>query len=198
MFAILVLPLSDHEKTFVYHNTFWGGNDSNAVLVLSRYARTFRKVMPFYVINNIFKDHPWYVTKSHEVTGPNLLYAFVEQNKPRRDADILKQNKVLGVKESEKIWNQNGMPGLPDLSLASDSPALNAAVDVSKPFTVNGKTFPALPGFKSGYFKGKAPAYGALQSGEDMTFFNERFVKALDAMKMLAGYGIKMPVPQIR
>ena len=190
--------LSDHEKTFIYHNTFWGGNDSNAVLVLSRYARTFRKVMPFYVINNIFKDHPWYVTKSHEVTGPNLLYAFVEQNKPRRDADILKQNKVLGVKESEKIWNQNGMPGLPDLSLAPESPALNAAVDVSKPFTVNGKTFPALPGFKSGYFKGKAPAYGALQSGEDMTFFNERFVKALEAMKMLAGYGIKMPVPQIR
>ena len=47
--------LSDHEKTFVYHNTFWGGSDSNGVLILSRYARTFRKVMPFYVINNVFK-----------------------------------------------------------------------------------------------------------------------------------------------
>ena len=187
--------LSDKEKTFVYHNTFWGGNDSNAVLILSRYARTFRKVMPFYVINNIFKDHPWYVTKSHEVTGPNLLYAFVEQNKPRRDNDVLKQNKVLTVRETEKIWNKNAIPGLPDLSLAPDSPALDSAVDVSKPFTVNGRTYPALPGFNKGYFKGKAPAYGALQSGEDMAFFNGKFRKAAEAMKMLSNYGIKMPVP---
>ena len=190
--------LSDHEKTFVYHNTFWGGNDSSAVLILSRYARTFRKVMPFYVINNIFKDHPWYVTKSHEISGPNLLYAFVEQNKPRRDKAVLKQNKILGVKESEKLWNKNAVPGLPDLSLAPDSPALNAAVDISKPFTVNGKKYPALPGFKKGYFKGKSPAFGALQQHEDMAFFKEKFRKTSEAMKMLSTYGIKMPVPGVK
>jgi hypothetical protein len=138
------------------------------------------------------------VTKSHEISGPNLLYAFVEQNKPRRDKAVLKQNKILGVNASEKLWNKNAVPGLPDLSLAPDSPALNAAVDISKPFTVNGKKYPALPGFKKGYFKGKSPAFGALQQHEDMEFFKEKFRKTSEAMKMLSTYGIKMPVPGVK
>ena len=190
--------LSDHEKTFVYHNTFWGGNDSNAVLILSRYARNFRKVMPFYVVNNIFKDHPWYVTTSHELTGPNLLYNFKAFNKSRRDKKVLEFNKIANVEDTENIWNRNGLAGLPDLSLAENSPALSGAVDVSKPFTVNGKKYPALPGFKRGYFKGKNPAFGALQQHEDMTFFNERFCKNVAAMKMLSTFGIKMPVPGVK
>ena len=190
--------LSDHEKTFVYHNTFWGGNDSSGVLILSRYARTFRKVMPFYVINNIFKDHPWHVTQSHELSGPNLLYNFKAFDKPRRDKKVTESNKIVNVKDSENIWNKNGLAGLPDLSLAENSPALAGAVDVSKPFAVNGKKYPALPGFNKGYFKGKSPAFGALQQHEDMAFFNERFRKTAAAMKMLSTFGIKMPVPGVK
>ncbi|MBR2910979.1 MAG: hypothetical protein IKC05_05170, partial [Lentisphaeria bacterium] len=85
-----------------------------------------------------------------------------------------------------------------DLSLAENSPALSGAVDVSNPFTVNGKTSPALPGFKRGYFKGSTPAFGALQQHEDMTFFNERYRKTTAAIKMLQRFGIKMSVPGIK
>ena len=37
---------------------------------------------------------------------------------------------------------------------------------------MNGRDYPALHGFKPGYFKGKAPAAGALQFGESQ----ERFI----------------------
>jgi hypothetical protein len=68
----------------------------------------------------------------------------------------------------------------------------------SSDYTVNGKKYPALPGFKKGYFKGKSPAFGALQQHEDMAFFKEKFRKTSEAMKMLSTYGIKMPVPGVK
>ena len=111
---------------------------------------------------------------------------------------MAKVNKIVSVKESAGIWKSKGLPGLPDLSLAAGSPAAGAGVDVSRPFTVNGKEYPALPGFAKGYFKGKAPAAGALQSHEKMTYFNEKFRKTEAAMKMLAAFGIKMPVPGVK
>jgi hypothetical protein len=138
------------------------------------------------------------VTTSHELTGPNLLYNFNAFNKPRRDKKVPEFNKIVSVKDTENIWNKNGLAGLPDLSLAENSPALSGAVDVSKPFTVNGKTYPALPGFKKGYFKGSTPAFGALQQNEDMAFFNERYRKTTATIKMLQRFGIKMPVPGIK
>ncbi|MBQ7207279.1 MAG: right-handed parallel beta-helix repeat-containing protein [Lentisphaeria bacterium] len=190
--------LSDHEKTFIYHNTFWGGRDTGVPFTVSRFSRTFRKVMPFFVINNIFKDHPWHATDSHELAGPNLLYQFQAPDKPRRDKKVPKLNKVVGVKDSAGIWKEKGLAGLPDLSLAENSPALSGAVDISKPFTAGGKEYPALPGFESGYFKGEVPAFGALQQHEDMTFFNERFRRTVSAMKTLSSLGISMPVPGVR
>ena len=187
-----------NEKTYIYHNTFWGGNDDHVSFTVSRHARTFRRVMPFFMINNIYKNHPWLSTTSHELAGPNLLYSFKKQDKNYRDKKVPKINKVVGVKESEVIWNRNDLPGLPDLSLAQGSPAARAGVDISQPFTVNGKTYPALLGFKPGYFKGSAPAAGALQEHESMAFFADKFKKAVSAMKMLEGFGIKMPVPGIK
>ncbi len=196
--TMTIPKLSDHEKTFIYHNTCWGGRDSQVPFTVSRFSRSFRKVMPFFLINNIYKDHPWHSTTSHELAGPNLHYLFEAFDKPRRDKKVPELNKVISVKDTENIWNKNGLAGLPDLSLAENSPALSGAVDVSKPFTVNGKTYPALPGFKKGYFKGSTPAFGALQQHEDMAFFNERYRKTTAAIKMLQRFGIKMPVPGIK
>ena len=71
------------------------------------------------------------------------------------------------------------------MTLTKNSPALEAALDVSRPFTVRGKTYPALPGFKPGYFKGKAPAAGALQEGESAQRFVGMYKKTEAAVKML-------------
>jgi hypothetical protein len=59
-------------------------------------------------------------------------------------------------------------------------------VDISRPFTVNGKNYPALPGFEPGYFKGKAPAAGAFQQGEDAKKFIAMHEKAEKAISMLS------------
>ena len=179
----------DAGKIYLYHNTFWGGVDNgwNCAFGVRVYSRRFRMVMPFFVFNNIFKDNPLLEVETHEVPGPNVLYAFNGKAaaQPRREPAVAKVNKVLGVEPSRNLWNKKDLPGLPDVTLAPDSPALGAAVDVSKPFTVNGKSLPALPGFKPGYFTGKAPAAGALQKGESMARFIAMHRRAEAAIRML-------------
>lgn len=165
----------DAGKFYIYHNTFWGGYDKGWICGFDvvDYSKRFRMVMPFHVVNNIYKDNPILRASTHELAGPNLLYVFDETVSalPRREPDVVKFNKVLDIKASQKIWNKNDLPGLPDLTLAPHSPALEAGIDISKPFMVRGKEHPALPGFKPGYFKGKAPAAGAFQAGESMDRF---------------------------
>ena len=165
----------DPGKIYIYHNTFWGGYDKGWICAFNvrRYSDLFRTAMPFYVVNNIYKDNRILGVKTHELAGPNLLYVFdgTVSVRPRVDPEVDKVNKVLDAKESRKIWNKHDLPGLPDLTLAPDSPALEAGIDISKPFTANGKQYPAFPGFKPGYFKGKAPAAGAFQAGESMDRF---------------------------
>ena len=179
----------DAGKFYIYHNTFWGGVDSNwnYAFRVRPYSLRFRMVMPFFVFNNIFKDNPLLEVKTHEVAGPNLLYVFDEKvsRMTRREPEVLKIDKVLDAKASQTIWNKNDLPRLPDLTLAPNSPALGVAVDVSKPFILNGKNFPALPGFKPGCFKGRAPAAGALQQGESMADFIALHRRAEAAVKML-------------
>ena len=51
---------------------------------------------------------------------------------------------------------------------------------------MNGKNYPALPGFAPGYFKGKAPAAGAFQQGEDAKKYIDMHMKAEKAIAMLS------------
>ena len=180
----------DAGKFYIYHNTFWGGHDKgwNCAFYVRYLSKRFRMVMPFYELNNIFKDNPRLGVKTHELAGPDLLYTFDANaiGKFRSEPEIVKNNKVLDLKASLTIWNKNDLPGLPDVTLAPNSPALEAGVDISRPFTVNGKSYPALPGFAPGYFKGKAPAAGALQAGESMERFIVLHRRAEEAVKMLS------------
>ena len=179
----------DAGKFYIYHNTFWGGNQRNTYFPpfpVSYLSERFRMAMPFHLVNNIFKEHCNWRIRAHEILAGNLFYVFFEDPKLKcKDSAVAKFNKFLNLKQSERIWKGGGLPGLPDLSLAPDSPALGTGVDVSRPFTVNGKNYPAFPGLKPGYFKGGAPAAGALQEGESMAFFNGLFLKGEKAVKML-------------
>ena len=178
----------DGGKIFIYNNTFWGGIEgSTALFSVNVYYKRFRSSLPFFFINNIIKDNDRLSTVTHYLTGPNLLYVF-DHDIPlekRREKDVAKINKIVNLKDSQLIWNKNDIPGLPDITLAPNSPALEAGVDVSKPFTVNGKDYPAFHGFKPGYFKGRAPAAGALQAGESEEKFIAMHLRAENALKML-------------
>ena len=47
--------------------------------------------------------------------------------------------------------------------LPADSPARNAGLDLSRPFTLDGVSYDPLPGMEPGYFSGSAPHIGAVQ-----------------------------------
>ena len=177
----------DAGKFYIYHNTFWGGSYIVPAFSVKHLQEKFRMVMPFFVVNNIYKDNWRLWTGTHELAGPNLLYTFPKTppTYPRKDRRIPVLNRIADPAATERIWNRNGLPGLPDLTLAAGSPALGVGVDVSRPFTVDGKKYPALPGFKPGYFKGKAPAAGALQEGESMARFIHMYRRTEAAVKML-------------
>ena len=65
--------------------------------------------------------------------------------------------------QDQLLWDITGMP---DFRLPENSTARAIGIDLSKPYTIDGQTYPALPGMKPGYFSGKAPDAGALQYGE--------------------------------
>ena len=177
----------DGGKFYIYHNTFWGG-ERTAAFTVAYLRNRFRASLPFFVFNNIFKDAPQLDTTGHWLAGPNVLYTFGPDltAKERRDPAVPQVNKVVPAARTSSIWNRNDLPGLPDLTLAPGSPALEAGIDLSRPFTVKGKTYPALPGFSPGYFKGKAPAAGALQEGESMARFIDMYRRSENVLKMLA------------
>ena len=175
----------DAGKIRIYHNTFWGGSDFTRGFTVRYLARRFRMKMPFIFVNNVMKGSHLLDTYSQTLFDGNLLYTFdpkVRQAK-QLDKEVAKRNKVIGVEASELMWNRNDIPGLPDVTPAENSFARECGIDISREFTVNGETFPALPGFVPGYFKGKAPDAGAFQYGEDMGKFIQMHRKMEELVK---------------
>ena len=178
----------DAGKIYIYHNTFWGGNDGGSPLfTVTNLSKRFRMPLPFFVVNNIIKDNPRWSVVTHDLPGPNLLYVFDKDIslEERREKDVAKINRIVNLQDTKRIWNKNDIPGLPDMTLAEGSPALEAGIDISQPFAANGKQFQAFHGFKPGYFKGKAPAAGALQFGESQERFIAMHQRAEAIVKML-------------
>ena len=177
----------DAGKIYIYHNTFWGGGDFDGGFSVGYLSRRFRMVMPFFFVNNIIKGVPRHESLTQELFNNNLLYTFNQKARDAnpRDPRVAQVNHLIGLDETGRIWNKKDLPGLPDVTLSKDSPALGCGIDISKPFTANGKKFPAFPGFAPGYFKGKAPAAGAFQAGESQQKFCEMHKKAERAVAAL-------------
>lgn len=177
----------DPGKIFIYHNTFWGGGDWAPGFDVGYLFRRFRTVMPFYFVNNIVKGSHRWNPHAQELQAGNLIYGYpgAVNKTPLRYPEMKKDNILIPETESSSIWNKQQIPGLYDLTLAAKSPALSAGIDISRPFTYNGKKFPAFPGFAPGYFKGSRPAAGAFQAGEDQKMFIDMFSKAQKAMQII-------------
>ena len=164
----------DAGRFYIYHNTFWGGQDGGYGLSVDRHSRMFRMALPFYFINNIVKFCPRHNSKTLDAMEGNLFYLFgpsVMPDSKVRDPGLYKINRSIGIVKHEKIWNKKSVPGLPDVTLAAGSPALECGIDITKSKVYNGRKLPVLPGFTPGYFKGKAPAAGALQPGDSQSKF---------------------------
>lgn len=176
----------DPGKIWIYHNTFWGGNDFSPGFTVLYLAKRFRERMPFFFINNTVKWANRMESRSQPIFDGNLLYTLAAEARRGKlaDPDIPRRNRAVGFEESKKLWNKNDLPGLPDVTLAVDSPAKNCGIDISRSFSVNGETFSALPGFAPGYFKAASPDAGALQYGENMQKFIRMHRQADEFLKM--------------
>ena len=177
----------DPGKFYIYHNTFWGGQNNTPGFSVSIFHSRFRSVMPFVFVNNVVKGtyrwHPF----AQEMMAGNLFYNFPSSvsRQPLRYPEIKKDNVFIDEKSTSTLWNNKKIPGLYDVTLAKNSPALGVGIDISKPFTYKGRKYPALPGFAPGYFKGKAPAAGAFQEGESQAHFVKMYQKALKAIEIV-------------
>ena len=185
----------DPGRFYIYHNTFWGGQDGGYGLQVDRLARIFRSVLPFYFINNIVKFCPRHNSRWIDAMEGNLFYLFGPsemKDKSLRDPGLYKVNRSIGIVKHEKIWNNRGKYGLPDVTISANSPAEASGVDINKvKLGKDGRQMPPLPGFKAGYFKGKAPAAGAFQVGESQEKFFDMHRKTEKIIAFIEGLSKK-------
>ena len=144
---------------WVYHNSFSGGaagfEVSNSIgLPRVRF------------LNNIFSNMEYYHTyELGFVTNKSMLGVF-DYNlviPPFPSYPITTDPAWFGVhnkKLQNPIWST---AGIPDFVLPSGSEAIDAGIDLSRQFAIDGVAYPGLPGMNEGYFSGSAPDIGACE-----------------------------------
>src|SRR5262245_53704835 len=146
-------------KIWFYHNSFSGGNSVWLMEGIS-------SIPGFCAVNNVLSNGG---LTSNAAGWPAEIGLF--------DYNIMSSS--LGAYGSWYGPNNvtNMVPVWPSKEVATDftlpdgHPAKASGIDVSKPFTINGRTFGPLPGFESGYFEGAAPDRGWIyreESGGDI------------------------------
>ncbi|MBM3892517.1 MAG: right-handed parallel beta-helix repeat-containing protein [Verrucomicrobia bacterium] len=155
-------PQTEHPQIWLYHNSFAGGRCAMSPSGWSVKGGGLQRTR---MLNNIFAS-PMFFYASETFIGTRTMIELCDFNwvggklHHGKPAWFGEHNAVA---EDKQMWP----PGkLPDFTLTADSPARGKGMDLSKPFTLGGKTYDPLPGMKPGYFRGPAPDCGALQFGE--------------------------------
>jgi Pel9A-like, right handed beta helix region/Periplasmic copper-binding protein (NosD) len=154
-----------HPEIFFYQNSFSGGL---AVIQPSAYAGKNGGMANTRFLNDIFSDpllcRFCYHDGFDSIKG--MIGAFDYNWVGCKYSGVAPAwfGKHNVVAEGQRLWPTEKMP---DFRLTAGSPALEKGIDLSKPFTLEGKTFDPLPGMKPGYFSGPAPDTGALQYGQE-------------------------------
>lgn len=155
-------PNTEHAQIWIYQNSFAGAKCGMAVSGWSVKGGGLKRTR---LLNNIFSAGACFSAASGfraartmlDQCDYNWLGGALYRDKP---AWFGEHNTIA---EGQTMWPADK---LPDFSLTADSPARGKGLDLSKPFTLEGKTYDALPGMKPGYFQGAAPDCGAVQFGE--------------------------------
>jgi hypothetical protein len=176
----------DPGRIYLYNNTFCGG--SAGAWPIGNYYKIFRKqALPFYFMNNIVKSNATCQMEHHHVLAGNLMYVAANHKQSTPAEGVDKYNTIVSEDKNNTVCVDLFNKELPDIRLKENSPAKECAIDLSKPFDFNGLSVPALPGYESGYYTGKAPSAGAIQYGNDklMEHFTALYNKMLETEKML-------------
>jgi Right handed beta helix region len=148
--------VDSNAEIYFYHNSIAGGRNAFLMAGFNR-GLAMRRT---YILNNILST-PYAYNSETTLTE-------------KRDVQVFDYNWVGGefvglqgwfgnnniLAWPQRQWNDATMP---DFLLPPGSSSRNAGIDLSRPFTIDGRTYDALPGMTPGYFSGSRPDIGAFQ-----------------------------------
>lgn len=152
-------------KIFIYHNSLSsGGRAINSGCELNGWPNVV-------FVNNVLSCMAFAWGESQ--CSPPAIKSVIDYNWVGGwDYGLLGENSPgwgthNAVATDQRVWTPASTK--PEDMVVSNArfPVGEMGIDLSKPFTISGRTFYALPGMKPGYFPGKAPDLGAIQSNED-------------------------------
>ena len=154
-------PPSSPSEFYIYHNSAAGGGNAFGMSTNPVTAGGMPKVR---FINNVFSSYslytPW--VDSPFITTASMVgvfdYNWAGGLYARGVPAWFGSNNINA--RDQKMWNDATMP---DFKLPTGSLAIDKGIDLSKSWTVNGVTYPVMPGMASGYFSGIAPDMGAVE-----------------------------------
>lgn len=155
-------PRTEHPQIWIYQNSFAGGRGG---MTPSGWSVNGGGLQRTRLLNNLFST-PVYFTASSEFVATRTMMDQCDYN---WIGGALVRGKPAWFGEHNTVADGQTMwpaSKLPDFALTADSGARGKGIDLSKPFTLDGKTYDPLPGMKPGYFRGAAPDCGAVQLGE--------------------------------
>ena len=143
-----------------YHNTLAGG----------RVGFNFNERIPekpgFRYLNNVVATQTSARTVMALLDNPNRLgacdYNWLGGPQAGARGPVAWFGEHTIIAPGENPWPDDA---LPDFRLPEGHAARNAGIDLSRPFTVQGKAHDPLPGMEPGYFQGDRPDMGAVQHG---------------------------------
>ena len=155
-----------HAEVYLYQNSFCGGLVG---LSLSGWADENGGLPKGLLVNNVISSGVAISAAMTFIAQPGM-FGGVDYNwlggafKTRNTGHDYSKAQWYGKHnifvKGGRMWDPEKMP---DFRLPAKSPALHAGIDLSRPFSVQGKPYKPLPGMKPGYFTGKAPNLGAVQ-----------------------------------
>ena len=155
-------PNTEHAQIWIYQNSFAGGKRAMAVSGWSVKGGGLQRTR---LLNNVFSSASAFSAASAFRQTRTMLdqcdYNWLGGALPTGEIPWLGQHNILA--KGKAMWPADK---LPDFALTADSDARGKGLDLSKPFTLDGKTHDPLPGMKPGYFQGASPDLGAVQFGE--------------------------------
>lgn len=144
-------------EVWVYHNTFVG---SRWGMTISERAEGSTAAAGTCFVNNVYSPTPTRPLFGYVPTSFGFYdYNWAGGQHPFPLPVWFGPHNVDA--EGQELWAEETVP---DFRLPVDCAARRAGLDLSRPFQLDGATYPPLPGMESGYFQGDAPDLGAIQA----------------------------------
>jgi hypothetical protein len=153
-----------YPEVYFYHNSIVGGAQA---LYFNAFMPAVGGTPNMHFINNIFSSPcPVYTSGEgkQKFNASKSMMGMFDYNYlagSRGGRAWFGKHNIRG----RRVW-EDSTEAPPVFVLPKDSPARGAGIDLSREFTIDGKRHGPLPGMRPGYFSGRRPDMGAVQSND--------------------------------